>query len=247
MTRHVWPAWQLSVNAKVRALRPLSFLAAPRDRGVRPAFRPPALNSEGAVRGCWSLGESQALELVPAPHSSVAVRHRQRRLRARRQGDRGVNGGGPRQRGAGRSCRASPLRPRVRRYGPHARRSARRDTSACKRSRDTGKRRPSAGAQTAADVPALGRHADQLAFTTCDVTPMDKTISSERQYPFARSRRRSGPTSTRRSMWLAWKNRGCVRTCEGLWPLCPAAPAPASTQIVSSAAGDGITVPQVAN
>lgn len=115
------------------------------------------------------------------------------------------------------------------------------------RSRGTGKRRPSAEAQTAADVPAFGRHADQFAFTTCDVTPVDKTMSSEGQYPFARSRRRSGPTSTRRSMWLAWKNRGRVRTCEGLWPLCPAAPAPASTQIVSSTTSDGITVPQVAN
>ena len=130
---------------------------APRDGGVRPVFQPPALSSEGAVRGCWSLGESQAVELVPAPHSSVAVRHRERRRQARLQGDRGVNGGDPRQRGAGRSCRARPLWPCVRRYGPRSRRTARRASGLRERSRDTGQRRPQAEAQTAVPERAKAR------------------------------------------------------------------------------------------
>ena len=60
----------------------------------------------------------------PAPHSSVAVRNRQRRDEARAQGHRGINGRGPRVRSAARraweavrSCRERPLRLRARRYG----------------------------------------------------------------------------------------------------------------------------------
>lgn len=69
-------------------------------------------------------------QLVPAPHSSVAVRNRQRRGGARLQGQRGINGRGPRLRSAAkqaweavRLCRERPLLPGARRYGSHRRRS----------------------------------------------------------------------------------------------------------------------------
>lgn len=82
-------------------------------------LKAPALISEGAG---WAFGPSEVergVELIAAPHSSVAVRNEQRRDQARTHGHRGVNGGDPRQRGAGRLRRERPLRPRARRYRPH--------------------------------------------------------------------------------------------------------------------------------
>jgi hypothetical protein len=68
-------------------------------------------------------------QLVPAPHSSVAVRNRQRRTAHGCQGHRGINGRGPRLRSATqraweavRLCRERPLRSGARRYGSHQRR-----------------------------------------------------------------------------------------------------------------------------
>ena len=47
--------------------------------------------------GCSPLGVGCAVELSSAPHSSVAVRDRERRKAARAQGHRGINGRGPRE------------------------------------------------------------------------------------------------------------------------------------------------------
>ena len=71
-----------------------------------------------------SLGVAQGVELMSAPHSSVAVRDRERRDGARTQGQRGINGRGPLQREGGRLCRERPLCPGVRRYGSLVRRPA---------------------------------------------------------------------------------------------------------------------------
>ena len=177
-TRHVWAAWQLFVNDPVLALHFLSLRAT---RGVRPALEPPALSSEGAVRDCWSLGQSQAVELVPAPHSSVAVRHRERRQRAWRQGERGINGGDPRQRGAGRLCRESPLRLRVRRYGPHVGRPAMRGTGDFVAIEGDG---PAQAIGRSADRQCRAcqsTRADHRAFTSCDVTALDKLSARDDQ------------------------------------------------------------------
>ena len=78
------------------------------------------------MSGCSSLGEALGVEVIPAPHSSVAVRDRQRRDEARAPGHRGINGRGLRVRSeakraweAVRLCRERPLHPRARRYGSH--------------------------------------------------------------------------------------------------------------------------------
>ncbi len=121
------------------------------------------------------------------------------------QGHRGVNGGDPRQRGAGRSCRARPLRPRVRRYGPHEGRTARRGhpRTAC----DEGHGQAQACGRSADRARACeGTHASNVCSSRfVHVTPVDKWPAASTMNDFARSRRRSGPTSTRRPMWLAWQ------------------------------------------
>jgi hypothetical protein len=168
----------------------------------------PALSSEGAVRGSSSLGAKRAFELVPAPHSSVAVRHRERRRQARLQGDRGVNGGDPRQRGAGRSCPARPLWPCLRRYGPQSRRAARRATGHGRRTRDTAARRPKAAA-TAALPARLARADGQLrASVVFDGRTFAPTRRSPARPP-ARARAKSTTSHHRTVPWpcgerLSW-------------------------------------------
>lgn len=93
--------------------------------------------------------------LVPAPHSSVAVRHRERRDDARVQGLRGINGRGPRgpqrqrrpAREGRRLCRERPLRQGARRYGSHGWRPTK---TGQRRRTDEGRGR---ARQCAADLP----------------------------------------------------------------------------------------------
>jgi len=49
-------------------------------------FKPPCPNFRGSRSWLSTLGVGCGVELIPAPHSSVAVRHRQRREAARVQG-----------------------------------------------------------------------------------------------------------------------------------------------------------------
>ena len=70
------------------------------------------------------------VELIPAPHSSVAVRNQEAPRPSEGARARGINGRGPRgpkriaQAGAGRRrlCRERPLHLHARRYGSHRRR-----------------------------------------------------------------------------------------------------------------------------
>lgn len=158
-----WPPCLAGVATfRKRSRACITSLLHNRPRWAGTAFAP-CPDFRGSRWWFWSLEEGRARELMPAPHSSVAVRRRERQQRARPPGQRGINGGDPRQRGGDRLCRERPWRQRARRYGPHEGRTAEAG-SLCPaneglgRAKVTGRSTTVINAPATAGAPTVGRH-----------------------------------------------------------------------------------------